>query len=115
MEDSINRMFFSSGPDALKRWNVFGHRHDLRAGLLLCERVAFHVVAWGVTAKDDFDVLKFESEFGRGVADHGIVSLVVRVDEDVPLRRRHQKRTEGFGAHVLHIRSIFWRGELFVL
>jgi len=115
MEDSINRMFFSSGPDALKRGNVFSHRHDLRAGLLLDERVAFHVVAVGVTAKDDFDVLKFESEFGHRVADHAVVSLVIRVDEDVPLRCRHQKRSERFRAHVVHVTDDLVRRELLVL
>ena len=67
------------------------------------ERVAFHVVAVGMTAKDDLDVFDFESEFGHGVADHGIISLVVRVDEDVPLRCRHQKARERFRAHVVHV------------
>ena len=115
MQDSIDRMFLSAGPDALKRRNVFSHRHDLRAGLLLDERVAFHVVAVGMTAEDDLDVFESESEFGHRVADHGIVSLVVRVDEDVPLRCCHQKRSERFRADVVDVADDLVRRELLVL
>ena len=68
-----------------------------------------------MAAEDDLDVFEAESQLGDGVADHGVVSLVIRVDEDVALRRCDQEARERFGSDVVDVADDLVRRILLVL
>ena len=91
-------MRLAARPHAFQRGHVLLHRHDSRAGQFLDERVPFHVIAVGMTAQDDLDVGETEPELFHRLAEQRDGFLEVGVDEDMPLRRRHEKRALDLGA-----------------
>ena len=118
----VDRMRLAAGAHALERRNVFLHGHDLGAGQLLDQRIAFHVIGVGVAAEDDLDVGGLEAELLHRGENQRHVGFVRAVDEDVSLRRRDQERRQALGADVPDIVSdlvrrksralLFWRADV---
>ena len=96
-------MRLSSGTDLPQSRNVKVQRHDLGSGQFLYKRVAFHMVRMSMTAKDDLDVVKIETQLRYRLANPGQVSFVVAVDEDVSLGRRDQKGCVSALTHEINI------------
>ena len=77
--------------------------HDARAGQLLHQRVAAGVIEMRVAVQDDFDVREVETEFRHAVANARHGRFKPGIQEDVPLRRGDEKRTDAGRADVMNV------------
>src|SRR5688572_17392705 len=73
------------------------------------------MIAMSVAAQHDLDILKLETQLLNGVLNRGGVALKNRIDQDMPLRCRDQKRRQAFSPNVVHVPDDFMRWKLLVL
>ena len=103
VQDAVDLDLTGTPIHTLPRFDVLLHDHDLGSDALPEKHIGRLVIPVGVAAQDDLDVGQVEAELRHASFDHGDRSLEIRVDEDVPLRRRNQERAQASGAHEVEV------------
>ncbi len=62
VQHPVDRMWLAPWRHRLQRGYILGHGHYLRAGQLLDQRVALHMIPVSVTTQQNLDVREFESD-----------------------------------------------------
>ena len=112
VQHPVDRVRLSARLHAFERRHVLRHRHHLRAGQLLDERVAFLMIAVRMAAEQNLRVGELEPQLLDRLLDHRHVAFVRAVDEDVALRRHDQKRREAGGSDVIQVADDLVRRKL---
>ena len=103
VEQLIDRMFLAARLHRFEIRHVFRHRHDFCSSHLFYQRIPFLMVSMSVRSEQDLDIGKLESQLLDRLFYGGNISLIGAVDQNVPLRRDDQERTQRPGADIVNV------------
>src|ERR1700740_39002 len=96
-------MLLAAGLDFLECRNILGHRHYLRAGLLLDQGIAFLMITMRVAPQQYFGIGKLEPQLLDRLFNGRYIPFIRTVNEDIALRRDHEERAQSSRADIVDV------------